>query len=269
MTRQKNTQKLLKNFSFIFLFIFSFILSAKANADLSKCKDPELQEKVKQVAKEERVDSNELLSVIAHESRCNYFVIAWNLPGAPQTAKNKFFESLEEARSFAEELISTRKYRVDVGIGQINNEANIKRKRWTLDEVLNPETALHRVAEILKERSWLWYHSSNSFYAKRWRTLALNVLSQIKSDLDFTLKTTKDEPPKNLQGAKHFFKNSSENKTDLISLMKGEKTQNNILVYAEPTSNSSINISKFLNFQLKKSNAPKQNASSLMIYGTL
>ncbi len=269
MIEQKNIQKLLKNFSFIFLFVLSFILSTKANADLSKCKDPELQEKVKQVAKEERVDSNELLSVIAHESRCNYFVIAWNLPGAPQTAKNKFFESLEEARSFAEELISTRKYRVDVGIGQINNEANIKRKRWTLDEVLNPETALHRVAKILKERSWFWYHSNNPFYAKRWRALALNVLNQIKSDSDFVLKASSHKPLKNFHEAKRFFKKSSENKTEFALFMKREKTQNTILVYAEPNSDSSINISKFLNFQLKKSNAPKQNASSLMIYGTL
>lgn len=269
MIKQKNTRKPLKNFSFIFLFVLSFILSTKANADLSKCKDLELQEKVKQVAKEERVDSNELLSVIAHESRCNYFVIAWNLPGAPQTAKSKSFESLEEAKIFAEKLISTGKYRVDVGIGQINNEANIKRKRWTLDEVLNPETALHRVAEILKERSWLWYHSSNSFYAKRWRALALNVLDQIKSDSDFILKATSHEPLKNFHEAKRFFKKSSENKTEFVLFMKREKTQNAILVYAEPTSDSSINISKFVIFPLKKSNAPKQSAGSLMVYGTL
>ncbi len=198
MTMKKNTQKLLKNFSIISFFVFCFVFSTNVKADFSRCKNKEFQETVKRVAKEEGVDSNELLSIIAHESRCNYFVIAWNLPGAPQTARNKFFESLEEAKTFAEELITTKKYRVDVGIGQINNEANIKREGWTLEEVLNPKTALNRVALILKERGWANYHSSNPFYANKWRRLALTALDRVLSDPEdkvfTTMRATKKNP---------------------------------------------------------------------------
>lgn len=181
MIEQKNNQKPLKDFGIIFIFIFCFIFSANAKADFSRCKDKTFREKVKQVAQEEKIDPNELLSIIAHESRCNYFVIAWNLPKAPQTAKNKFFQSLEEAKSFAEDLISTKKYRVDVGIGQINYEANIKRKLWALNEVLDPRTALNRVSQVLKERGWANYHSNSPGLAKNWQQSALQALNRVLS----------------------------------------------------------------------------------------
>ncbi len=161
------------------LLIFSMGFIFHTNLAQANCKDPELRQKVAQTAKVEGVNENELLSIIAHESRCHYYTIAWNLPGKVYTAKSKFFDSLNEAKSLAEELIATKQYRVDVGIGQINNEAHIQPKRWNLEEVLNPETALNRVAQVLKERGWAHYHSSNLDLAKRWQDLALKALSEI------------------------------------------------------------------------------------------
>lgn len=107
------------------------------------------------------MNENELLSIIAHESGCRYFVVAWNEPKKPETAKSKFFDSSQAAKTFAQNLIDTKSYRVDVGIGKINNEAHLQPKGWSLDEVLNPGTALARVAQVLKERGWARYHSSN------------------------------------------------------------------------------------------------------------
>lgn len=153
-----------------FIFHSSF---AQAN-----CKDTVLRQKIAQTAKTEGINENELLSIIAHESRCNYYTIAWNLPGKAQTAKSKFFDSLEEATALAKSLIATKQYRVDVGIGQINNEAHIKPKGWSLEEVLNPDTALNRVAKVLKERGWTNYHSSNPTLSKKWQGMALAALDQ-------------------------------------------------------------------------------------------
>ncbi len=158
----------------VFFLILGIVLySHFAQAD---CKDPELRQKVTETAKSEGVSERELLSIIAHESRCHYFTIAWNQPGQPQTAKSKFLDTLEDAKRLAEELISTRLYRVDVGIGQINNEVHIQPKAWSLTEVLNPTTALSRVAKVLKERGWTNYHSSNPVLAKKWQGLALAAL---------------------------------------------------------------------------------------------
>ncbi len=244
MIEQKNTQRPLKNFSIVFLSTLFLISSANAKADFSQCKNKELQEKVNQVAKEEGVNPDELLSIIAHESRCNYFVIAWNLPGAPQTAKSKFFENLEEAKSFAEELISIGKYRVDVGIGQINNEANIKRKEWSLEEVLNPKTALNRVAQILKERGWAWYHSSNPFYAQKWRRSALNALDQISSS-------------------------SSLVTADQKTLERKIRIKASLLVYNSFVSNSSIQVFENMKSSGSKSLLRKKEKSPLLIYENL
>lgn len=159
----------------IFFLILGIILHSHfAQAD---CKDPELRQKVTETAKSEGVNERELLSIIAHESRCHYYTIAWNQPGKPQTAKSKFLDTLEDAKRLAEELISTRLYRVDVGIGQINNEAHIQPKGWYLGDILNPKTALNRVAQVLKERGWANYHSSNPVLAKKWQTQALTALN--------------------------------------------------------------------------------------------
>lgn len=147
----------------------------------ANCHDPVLRQKVSQIAKQEGVDEKELLSIIAHESGCRYNTIAWNLPGKPETAKAKFLSSLEEAKSLAKELIGTGNYRVDVGIGQINNEAQIQPKGWILEEVLAPETALNRVAMVLKERGWKNYHSNNPRLAEKWQRLALAALDRALS----------------------------------------------------------------------------------------
>ena len=90
----------------IFFLILGIILHshfAQAN-----CKDPELREQVTQVSKAEGVNESELLSIIAHESRCHYYTIAWNLPGKVQTAKSKYLDSLEDAKALAEGLIATK-----------------------------------------------------------------------------------------------------------------------------------------------------------------
>lgn len=159
----------------VFFLILGVVLHSHfAQAD---CKDPELRQKVTETAKSEGVNERELLSIIAHESRCHYYTIAWNLPGKAYTAKSKFFDSLKDAKALAEELISTKQYRVDVGIGQINNEAHIHPKGWSIEEVLNPKTALVKVTQVLKERSWANYHSSNSALAKKWQGLALAALN--------------------------------------------------------------------------------------------
>lgn len=164
--------------SFLFLGLASFPLGKDARAN---CQDPVLRQNVTQTAKQEGVDEKELLSIIAHESGCRYNTIAWNLPGKPETAKAKFLSSFEEAKILAKELIVTGKYRVDVGIGQINNEVNIQPKGWTLDEVLAPETALNRVAMVLKERGWKNYHSNNPRLAEKWQRLALAALDRALS----------------------------------------------------------------------------------------
>lgn len=165
----------------------------------ANCKDPELREQVTKTAKTEGVNESELLSIIAHESRCHYYTIAWNLPGKVQTAKSKYLDSLEDAKALAEGLIATKQFRVDVGIGQINNEAHIQPKSWNLEEVLNPKTALNRVAQVLKERSWANYHSSNPALARKWQGLALAALNRI----DFTAKI------KNLSKVGHYKKHPS------------------------------------------------------------
>lgn len=161
--------------------LLAFILASLAFPSPSHaqgCKDSELRKQVSQVSREEGVDEKELLSIIAHESSCHYYVIAWNLPKQPKTAQSKFFSSLEDAKTFGNELISTKQYRVDVGIGQINNEANIQPRNWSLDEVLDPKTALNRVAQVLKAQGWANYHSSNPVYAKKWQSLALVALDR-------------------------------------------------------------------------------------------
>lgn len=166
----------MKGFHFIVPMLCLLAFSEQAVAN---CNDPELRKKVAEISKEEGVKEWELLSIIAHESGCKYFAIAWNLPKKPETAQSKFFDNLADAKSFAQSLIATGRYRVDVGIGQINNEANIRPKGWSLDEVLNPETALLRVAHILKERGWKNYHSSNPVFAQKWRVAALEALNRI------------------------------------------------------------------------------------------
>ena len=163
--------------SLLFALVFCF-LNWTSPALAQGCHDPELRQKVTQVAQAEGVDEKELLSIIAHESGCRYYVIAWNVPKQPQTARSKFFNSLEEAKAFAEELIATGGYRVDVGIGQINNEAHIQPKGWVLEEVLDPNTALNRVARVLKERGWEHYHSNNQIYSEKWKRLAIKALNR-------------------------------------------------------------------------------------------
>ncbi len=160
------------------LFVLSVGVIFHSSFAQANCKDPELRQKVTQTAKAEGVNENELLSIIAHESRCHYYTIAWNLPGKAETAKSKFLNSLEEAKVLAESLIATQQYRVDVGIGQINNEAHLQPKKWSLEEVLSPDTALKRVAQVLKERCWASYHSSNPVLARKWQSLALAALDQ-------------------------------------------------------------------------------------------
>lgn len=171
---------LLKSF-LIFSLLISLFSTGAARAD---CQSQELRQKVTETAKQEGVDERELLSIIAHESKCNYFVIAWNLPRRPETARAKFFDSLEEAKNFAEGLIGTKRYRVDVGIGQINNEAHIRPKGWKLEEVLDPKTALNRVAFILRERGWTNYHSANPILARKWQGLALAALKRVLFNSD-------------------------------------------------------------------------------------
>ncbi len=114
----------------IIFFLLSFLVGScfLLLSYAQGCKNPELRKKVKQVAQAQKVGENELLSIIAHESGCHYYVIAWNLPRKPKTAQSKFFNSLNEAKSFAQSLINSKKYRVDVGIGQINHEAHIRPK---------------------------------------------------------------------------------------------------------------------------------------------
>lgn len=146
------------------------------------CKYFELRKKVRQVAQAQKVDENELLSIIAHESNCHYYVIAWNLPRKPKKAQSKFFTSLNEANSFSQSLINTKKYRVDVGIGQINYEAHIRPKGWRLEDILDPSTALNFASSVLKERAWANYHSNNPVYAKKWRRLALAALHRVSSN---------------------------------------------------------------------------------------
>ncbi len=163
---------------FILLVAIAFFLSATKSLE-ANCNDHELRRRVSQTAKEERVDEKELLSIIAHESGCRYYTVAWNRPGLPKTAKSKFLDSFDEAKTLAESMIATKNYRVDVGIGQINNEAHLQPKGWSLDEVLNPKIALNRVAQVLKERGWDKYHSSNPILAKKWQGLALAALDRI------------------------------------------------------------------------------------------
>ncbi len=160
------------------ILIFSVFCCAPSFAQ-ANCRDRELRQKVTQTAKVEGVDENQLLSIIAHESGCRYYTIAWNQPGKAETAQSKFFDSVEEAKKFAQSLIDTKSYRVDVGIGQINNEAHIQPKGWSLEEILNPETALKRVSDVLKERGWAHYHSNNLTLAKKWQGKALAALDQV------------------------------------------------------------------------------------------
>ncbi len=178
------------------IFLTAIFLTKTELVRAQGCKDSTLRDKVAQVAKQEGVDEKELLSIIAHESSCHYYVIAWNLPKQPETARSKFFTSLQEAKAFAEEKIATKQYRVDAGIGQINNEANIKPRGWSLEEVLDPKTALYRVAEVLKERGWVHYHSSNPVYAKKWQELALAALGQaFSNDRESSPKLLKGQSP--------------------------------------------------------------------------
>ena len=180
----------MKGLALIITLLFSFIsITSQAN-----CKDPALREKVAQTAQSEGVNEMEILSIIAHESNCNYFTIAWNLPRRPETAKSKKFQSLEEAKEWAKALITTKLYRVDVGIGQINNEAHIQPKKWSLDEILNPLTALKRVAQVLKERGWEKYHSSNPALAKKWRMAALAGLNRIDAQRTAQLQKASSSP---------------------------------------------------------------------------
>lgn len=180
-----------------FLFVIAFCLLSWASAAWAQgCRDPELRKKVTQTAQAEGVDEKELLSIIAHESSCRHYVIAWNIPKQPKSAQSKFFASMEEAKAFAEELIATGSYRVDVGIGQINYEAHIRPKGWALEEVLGPKTALNRVAKILKERGWERYHSNNPVYAQKWRMMALAALNSALSNLDTSFKRSSLKPLK-------------------------------------------------------------------------
>ena len=90
--------------------------------------------------------------------------------------KAGFFPDAATAAAFASQLIATRQYRVDVGIGQINNEAHIQPKGWTLAEILDPQRGLERTAEVLRERGWSGYHSNESGNAVIWQGAALKTL---------------------------------------------------------------------------------------------
>lgn len=169
--------KKLLNFGF---FILMILISHVAKADLARCKDPEFQKMLKNVAQEEGVNYSELLSIVAHESKCHFFVIAWNEPGKPETAQAKYFESKNETEAWANNLIQSGQYSIDIGVGQINYQAHIKPKGWALNEVLDPATALHKVAQVLKERGWGEYHSSNPVFARKWKRYALQALEKVE-----------------------------------------------------------------------------------------
>jgi len=217
-------------------FLLSITLLFCTNFAQANCKDPELRQKVTQTAKEEGVNENELLSIIAHESQCRYFAIAWNLPRQPSTAKSKFFNSLEEAKAFAESFIETKKYRVDVGIGQINNEAHIQPKGWSLEEVLNPETALNKVAQVLKERTWANYHSSSPKFAKKWQLLAINSLLKLNKRNADNLEINSKLSFNNLNKKKLNIKNESTlivyNSLKKTSDIKNNSSNNLIIFFA-------------------------------------
>lgn len=147
-----------------------------APASLQACAAPGFMERVKTVATAHGVDYFELLSIVAHESRCQPYTIAWVVPGKLETAQSRVFPDAASAAAFATQLIQTGKYRVDVGIGQINNEAHIQPKGWTLAEVLDPQRGLERTAEVLRERGWSGYHSNESGNAVIWQGAALKTL---------------------------------------------------------------------------------------------
>ena len=79
-------------------FILGFSWSASRSVQ-ANCQDPELRQMVSQTAREEGVDEKELLSIIAHESGCHYYTVAWNQRGFPQTAKSKFLSDLSTLTS--------------------------------------------------------------------------------------------------------------------------------------------------------------------------
>lgn len=143
---------------------------------LAACTADGFQDLVRTTADAARVDFYELLSIVAHESRCRPYTIAWVEPGKIETAKNRFFDDLASARAFAQKLINSRRYRVDVGIGQINNEAHLQPKGWSLDEVLDPRIGLQRTAEVLRERGWSNYHSGEAGNAVIWQGATLKTL---------------------------------------------------------------------------------------------
>lgn len=147
-----------------------------APAHLQACAAPGFMERVKTVAESHGVDYYELLSIVAHESRCQPYTIAWVVPGKLETAQSRVFPDAATAAAFASQLIATRQYRVDVGIGQINNEAHIQPKGWTLAEILDPQRGLERTAEVLRERGWSGYHSNESGNAVIWQGAALKTL---------------------------------------------------------------------------------------------
>ncbi|MBR4737183.1 MAG: hypothetical protein IK051_05920 [Rhodocyclaceae bacterium] len=147
-----------------------------APASLQACTAPGFMDRVKAVAEANGVDYYELLSIVAHESRCQPYTIAWVVPGKLETAQSRVFPDAATAAAFATQLIQTGKYRVDVGIGQINNEAHIRPKGWTLTEVLDPQRGLERTAQVLRERGWSGYHSNESGNAVIWQGAALKTL---------------------------------------------------------------------------------------------
>lgn len=142
------------------------------------CRSATFQGKVVATARTAGVNASELLSILATESACHPYAVAW-IHRKTKVMDHRYADSAAEAKALALQLIGTGLYRVDVGIGQINYEANIKKKGWSLDAILHPDTALHYVARMLQERSWRYYHSSTPSLAHRWQQRAVKAFNRI------------------------------------------------------------------------------------------
>jgi hypothetical protein len=153
--------------------------AAPSLAALEACREPAFQAAVHTAAEQIGVDYYELLSIVAHESRCQPYAVGWIEPGRPETARSKWFDSAAAAKEGATELIATRKYRVDIGVGQINYEAHIAPKGWQIDDVLEVQSGLLKVAEVLRERGWAQYHSAEFGNAVIWQGAALSALRKL------------------------------------------------------------------------------------------
>ncbi|MBF0492838.1 MAG: hypothetical protein HQM15_08665 [Deltaproteobacteria bacterium] len=70
------------------------------------------------------------------------------------------------------------------------------------------------MAQVLKERGWANYHSSNSDLARRWQELALKALSQINSNSEIS-----------------FLKKKTNIKNISIANLNKKRSQSKLIVY--------------------------------------